>query len=300
MDADRTNSASDDMNIIQEKFASIKGDDNSFTSLSALSSPQISIPENAIDCAATPERSISLPNEVDAMLSALQIILTCCGSLESVRLVENISEAVSIVLEDCLLEVDVGSQITIFDSKSETTTYVEVISSDQQAPLLSLVPPHDHIRFANDYKNKGVVLFKLKEPYFAGRCFGKCIRHLTLAQTLCQHSPRSAYANLAACHLHLGKPFVNPDIPLRRFFFHDMASYCCDKVLETDSTHIKALYRKAIAQQTNHNPETSIILLKRILQINPENISAQKALKSASADVAKARQLEADKYSKLF
>lgn len=57
-----------------------------------------------------------------------------------------------------------------------------------------------------------------------------------------------------------------------------MAAQSCDRVLEREPGHIKALYRRGVAQAALGNLEKAMTDLKKVLAVDPKNRAAQEEL----------------------
>uniref|UniRef100_A0A5F8HGQ8 FKBP prolyl isomerase like n=1 Tax=Monodelphis domestica TaxID=13616 RepID=A0A5F8HGQ8_MONDO len=72
------------------------------------------------------------------------------------------------------------------------------------------------------------------------------------------------HANLAACQLQLGQP--------------TLAAQSCDRVLERDPRHVKALYRRGVARAAFGELDGAAADLRRVLELEPGNRAAREEL----------------------
>ncbi|XP_020040106.1 FK506-binding protein-like isoform X1 [Castor canadensis] len=117
---------------------------------------------------------------------------------------------------------------------------------------------------ARDERARGTELFRAGNPEGAAKCYGRALR---LLLTLPPPGPLERivlHANLAACQLQLGQP--------------QLAAQSCDRVLERDPGHLKALYRRGVAQAALGNLEKATADLKKVLAVEPQNRAAQEEL----------------------
>ncbi|XP_062954135.1 FK506-binding protein-like isoform X2 [Cynocephalus volans] len=118
---------------------------------------------------------------------------------------------------------------------------------------------------AKEERARGTELFRAGNPEAAARCYGRALR---LLLTLPPPGPPERivlHANLAACQLLLGQPHL--------------ASQSCDRVLEREPGHLKALYRRGVAQAALGNLEKATADLKTVLALDPQNWAAQEELR---------------------
>ncbi|XP_008586425.1 PREDICTED: FK506-binding protein-like [Galeopterus variegatus] len=118
---------------------------------------------------------------------------------------------------------------------------------------------------AKEERARGTELFRAGNPEAAAQCYGRALR---LLLTLPPPGPPERivlHANLAACQLLLGQPHL--------------ASQSCDRVLEREPGHLKALYRRGVAQAALGNLEKATADLKKVLALDPQNGAAQEELR---------------------
>ncbi|XP_066217559.1 FK506-binding protein-like [Saccopteryx leptura] len=111
---------------------------------------------------------------------------------------------------------------------------------------------------------RGTELFRSGNPEGAARCYGRALRLLLTLPPPGSPERIALHANLAACQLLLGQP--------------DLAAQSCDRVLEREPGHLKALYRRGVAQAALGNLEKAIADLKKVLAVDPKNRAAQEEL----------------------
>ncbi|XP_021518730.1 FK506-binding protein-like [Meriones unguiculatus] len=117
---------------------------------------------------------------------------------------------------------------------------------------------------AREEHSRGTELFRAGDTQGAARCYGRALR---LLLTLTPPRPPQLtvlYSNLAACQLLLGQP--------------QLAAQSCDRVLEREPGHLKALYRRGVAQAALGNLEKASADLKKVLAVDPKNRAAQEEL----------------------
>ncbi|KFO21063.1 FK506-binding protein-like [Fukomys damarensis] len=117
---------------------------------------------------------------------------------------------------------------------------------------------------ARQERARGTELFRAGNPAGAARCYGRALRLLLTLPPPGPPERTILHANLAACQLLLGQP--------------QLAAQNCDRVLEREPGHLKALYRRGVAQAALGNLEKATADLKKVLAVDPKNRAAQEEL----------------------
>lgn len=117
---------------------------------------------------------------------------------------------------------------------------------------------------ARQERTRGTELFRAGNPEGAARCYGRALRLLLTLPPPGSPERTILHANLAACQLLLGQPHL--------------AAQNCDRVLEQEPGHLKALYRRGVAQAALGNLEKATADLKKVLAVDPKNRAAQEEL----------------------
>ncbi|XP_004624332.1 FK506-binding protein-like [Octodon degus] len=117
---------------------------------------------------------------------------------------------------------------------------------------------------AREERARGTELFRAGNPAGAARCYGRALRLLLTLPPPGPPERTVLHANLAACQLLLGQP--------------RLAAQNCDRVLEREPDHLKALYRRGIAQAALGNLDKATADLKKVLAVDPKNRAAQEEL----------------------
>ncbi|XP_037007355.2 FK506-binding protein-like isoform X2 [Artibeus jamaicensis] len=111
---------------------------------------------------------------------------------------------------------------------------------------------------------RGTELFRAGNPEGAARCYGRALRLLLTLPPPGSPERTVLHANLAACQLLLGQPHL--------------AAQSCNRVLEREPEHLKALYRRGVAQAALGNLEKATADLKKVLVVDPKNRAAREEL----------------------
>ncbi|XP_045682034.1 FK506-binding protein-like [Phyllostomus hastatus] len=111
---------------------------------------------------------------------------------------------------------------------------------------------------------RGTELFRAGNPEGAARCYGRALRLLLTLPPPGSPEQTVLHANLAACQLLLGQPHL--------------AAQSCNRVLEREPEHLKALYRRGVAQAALGNLEKATADLKKVLVVDPKNRAAREEL----------------------
>ncbi|XP_006215423.1 FK506-binding protein-like isoform X2 [Vicugna pacos] len=117
---------------------------------------------------------------------------------------------------------------------------------------------------AREERARGTELFRAGNPEGAARCYGRALRLLLTLPPPGSPERTVLHANLAACQLLLGQPHL--------------AAQSCDRVLEQEPGHLKALYRRGVAQAALGNLEKASADFKKVLAVDPKNRAAQEEL----------------------
>ncbi|XP_042638302.1 FK506-binding protein-like [Orycteropus afer afer] len=117
---------------------------------------------------------------------------------------------------------------------------------------------------AREERAQGTEFFRAGNPEKAARCYGQALRLLLTLPPPGPPERTALHANLAACQLLLGQP--------------QLAAQSCDRVLEREPGHLKALYRRGVAQAALGNLEKATDDLRKVLAVDPKNRAAQEEL----------------------
>lgn len=118
---------------------------------------------------------------------------------------------------------------------------------------------------ADTERARGTELFRAGNPEGAARCYGRALRLLLTLPPPGPSQRTVLHANLAACQLLLGLPHL--------------AVQSCDRALEREPGHVKALYRRGVAQAALGNLDKATADLKKVLAVDPQNRAAQEELR---------------------
>ncbi|XP_003789100.1 FK506-binding protein-like [Otolemur garnettii] len=118
---------------------------------------------------------------------------------------------------------------------------------------------------ATEERARGTELFRAGNHEGAARCYGRALRLLLTLPPPGPPERTVLHANLAACQLLLGQP--------------RLAAQSCDRVLEREPGHLKALYRRGVAQAALGNLEKATTDFRRVLARDPQNRAAQEELR---------------------
>ncbi|XP_036624709.1 FK506-binding protein-like [Trichosurus vulpecula] len=117
---------------------------------------------------------------------------------------------------------------------------------------------------ASEERARGTELFRAGNPEAAARCYGRALRLLLTLPPPGPPDRTILHANLAACQLQLGLP--------------TLAAQSCDRVLERDPRHVKALYRRGVARAAFGELDGAAADLRRVLEVEPGNRAAREEL----------------------
>ncbi|XP_028911403.1 FK506-binding protein-like [Ornithorhynchus anatinus] len=137
--------------------------------------------------------------------------------------------------------------------------------------------PGEKEALAREERALGTELFRAGDVRGAARCYGRALRLLLTLPPPGPPGRTALHANLAACQLLLGQP--------------RLAAQSCERALEREPGHLKALYRRGAARAALGELGEAAADLRRVLEAEPANRAAREALASV---VAKGRERDAE------
>lgn len=147
-----------------------------------------------------------------------------------------------------------------------TTVYydIELVSFDKEKESWEIKDNAEKIEAAAKKKDEGNVWFKMGKYSRASKRYGKALDFIEYESSFSEEEKQlskplklSCKLNKAACKLKLKD--------------YKEAKELCTKVLEMDSTNVKALYRRAQAHMHLVDLDLAELDIKRALEIDPEN-----------------------------
>lgn len=168
------------------------------------------------------------------------------------------------LVEKCLESMCQGEEAELqLPGRSGPPVRLKLASFTQGRDSWELEPTEKEA-LAREERARGTELFRAGNPEGAARCYGRALRLLLTLPPPGSPERTVLHANLAACQLLLGQPHL--------------AAQSCDRVLEREPGHLKALYRRGVAQAALGNLDKATADLKKVLAVDPKNRAAQEEL----------------------
>ncbi|KAK9830144.1 hypothetical protein WJX72_009971 [[Myrmecia] bisecta] len=229
-------------------------------------------------------------NELEVLVDEEQVINGLDQALQKMK--EHERAEITIAPEYGFGAVESQQPLAVVPANSTVIYTVELVSL-QQAREGYQMDKEEKVVEAGKRKASGNAAFK------AGK-WARAIKKYNSAISLIEHEnaleaeqkqaakdiQKSANLNLAAVHLKLGD--------LKE------ALKACNKVLESDSSNVKALYRRAQAYLGSQDHIEAECDIKRALEVDPHNRDVRALYKKYKADVTDYAKKERQLYSKLF
>nr|XP_045012913.1 FK506-binding protein-like [Jaculus jaculus] len=168
------------------------------------------------------------------------------------------------VLEKCLESMCEGEEAEIRVPGHSGPPFRVRLSSFTQGRDSWELEVSEKVALAREEQARGTELFRAGNPEGAARSYGRALRLLLTLPPPGPPERAVLHANLAACQLLLGQP--------------QLAAQSCDRVLEREPGHLKALYRRGVAQAALGNLEKATADFKKVLAVDPKNRAAQEEL----------------------
>jgi len=180
-------------------------------------------------------------------------------------------------------------------SPSSSTTSTEAEEAEEKEAVAEEeeeVDPMKIIAQAIQHKEEGNEFFKTGDLTKASRSYRKG------TSILQKHIPNSSQEEqIKALLISLQTNLSMVSYKLDKF---QQSRDVANKVLELDSSNIKALYRRALANKQMKNLSNARQDLKTALQLDPKNKAVQKELVLIKKEIEKQNSKEKLKYSKIF
>ncbi|XP_538845.1 FK506-binding protein-like isoform X1 [Canis lupus familiaris] len=168
------------------------------------------------------------------------------------------------LIEKCLESMCQGEEAQLQISEHPESPFRLTLASFTQGRDSWELEASEKEALAKKERTRGTELFRAGNPEGAARCYGRALRLLLTLPPPGPPERTVLHANLAACQLLLGQP--------------QLAAQSCDRVLEREPDHLKALYRRGVAQAALGNLDKATADLRKVLAVDPKNRAAQEEL----------------------
>ncbi|KAJ7950530.1 Peptidylprolyl isomerase [Quillaja saponaria] len=169
---------------------------------------------------------------------------------------------------------------------------VELVSFDKEKESWDM-NTEEKIEAAGKKKEQGNVLFKAGKYARASKRYEKAVKYIEYDSSFGEEEKKKAKALKVACNLN------NAACKLK-LKDYKQAEKLCTKVLELDSTNVKALYRRAQAYIQLADLDLAEFDIKKALEIDPDNREVKLEYKTLKEKVKEYNKKEAKFYGNMF
>ncbi|PHJ22540.1 tetratricopeptide repeat-containing protein [Cystoisospora suis] len=177
------------------------------------------------------------------------------------------------------------------------------------------LPNSQCLKRAKKNKDEGNELFKDGNTEMAIQRYIKAIQYTAKLFDLSPQDKAEADALKLACNLNLAQAYIrlssspaspgekpSPSAPLSptQETFLKKAVSCCDAALETDSTNLKAVYRRALANEKLRDFDAALADVKKGLVTSPEDTDLLKLKERVDRQVKLQKDKAKKMYAKMF
>lgn len=183
-------------------------------------------------------------------------------------------------------------ELAVVPSNSTVCYEVELVSFEKEKESWDM-NTQEKIEAAAKKKEEGNALFKAGKYARASKRYEKAVKYIEYDSSFSDEEKKQAKAlkiscnlNSAACKLKLKE--------------YKEAEKLCTKVLEMDSTNVKALYRRAQAYINLADLELAEFDIKKALEIDPDNREVKLEYKMLKEKMREYNKKDAQFYGKMF
>ncbi|XP_022893194.1 peptidyl-prolyl cis-trans isomerase FKBP62-like [Olea europaea var. sylvestris] len=151
----------------------------------------------------------------------------------------------------------------------------------------------EKIEAAGKKKEKGNALFKACKYFKASKTYERAVKYVEYETNFSEEEKKQAKVLKVSCNLN------NAACKLK-LNDYKQAEKLCTKVLEVQSTNVKALYRRAQAHINMDNLDLAEFDLKKALEIDPENRDVKLEYRALKTKVKEYNRKEAELYGNMF
>lgn len=187
-----------------------------------------------------------------------------------------------------------GSQqeLAMVPSNSSVLYEVELVSFDKEKESWDM-NTQEKIEAAGKKKEEGNALFKAGKYQRASKRYEKAAKYIDYDTSFSEDEKKQSKALKISCNLN------NAACKLK-LKDYKQAEKLCTKVLELESTNVKALYRRAQAYMNLADLELAEFDIKKALEIDPDNREVKLEYKALKEKVKEYNKKDAKFYGNMF
>lgn len=183
-------------------------------------------------------------------------------------------------------------ELAVVPPNSTVYYELELVSFEKEKESWDL-NTQEKIEAAGKKKEEGNVLFKLAKYARASKRYEKAVKFIEYDSSFSEEEKKQAKALKVSCNL-------NDAACKLKFKDYKQAVKLCTKVLELESTNVKALYRRAQAYMNLADLEEAEIDIKKALEIDPNNRDVKLEYKTLKEKMKEYNKRDAKFYGNMF
>ncbi|XP_027334320.1 peptidyl-prolyl cis-trans isomerase FKBP62-like [Abrus precatorius] len=184
-------------------------------------------------------------------------------------------------------------ELAVIPPNSTVYFEVELVSFEKEKESWDLNNTQEKLEVASKKKEEGNVLFKAGKYARASKRYEKAVKYIEYDSSFNEEEKKQARTLKVACNLN------NAACKLKLKDYKD-AEKLCTKVLELESTNVKALYRRAQAYMELADLDLAEFDIKKALEIDPDNRDVKLEYKTLKEKVKEYNRKEAKFYGNMF
>lgn len=183
-------------------------------------------------------------------------------------------------------------ELAVVPSNSTVYYELELVSFEKEKESWDM-NTQEKIEAAAKKKEEGNALFKAGKYARASKRYEKAVKYIEYDSSFSDEEKKQAKALKISCNLN------NAACKLKMKEYKE-AEKLCTKVLEMDSTNVKALYRRAQAYINLADLELAEFDIKKALEIDPDNREVKLEYKMLKEKMREYNKKDAQFYGKMF
>ncbi|KAK7339107.1 hypothetical protein VNO77_19751 [Canavalia gladiata] len=183
-------------------------------------------------------------------------------------------------------------ELAVIPPNSTVYFEVELVSFEKEKESWDM-NTQEKLEAAAKKKEEGNVLFKAGKYARASKRYEKAVKYIEYDSSFSEEEKKQARTLKVACNLN------NAACKLKLKDYKD-AEKLCTKVLDLESTNVKALYRRAQAYMQLTDLDLAEIDIKKALEIDPDNRDVKLEYRTLREKVKENNKREAKFYGNMF